>query len=198
MDKNLKHTGTHILELLAEKYGTDKLTHGYIPHYIKHLPKKPKKILEIGCFKGASLRMWRECFPDCELQTLDIFKQHSPPTDIGNLICHTGSQSDIKVLSMLKDYDFDVIIDDGSHNSHDQNTSFDYLFKNALKRKGLYVVEDLHCCTEEFYRRGMKFEETILGRIKQANASGTSGTLAPAFPYRHHLYLDKIAFIHAD
>ena len=39
---------------------------------------------------------------------------------------------------------FDIIIDDGSHVSTDQNVSLAYLFRH-LKSSGFYVLEDLDC-----------------------------------------------------
>jgi predicted methyltransferase len=39
---------------------------------------------------------------------------------------------------------FDVIVDDGGHNTAQQLSSFMMLFQHALKPGGLYVIEDLH------------------------------------------------------
>lgn len=156
--------GTH-LEALAAKYGTDKLQHGYIPFYEKHLPKEPKRILEIGVKEGRSLMMWSEYFPDAEIHGLDLF---SSPTEeevncyLGEQIeklqlefaasihLHKGNQCDWKLLEELRKYDFDVIIDDGSHNSRDQLITYFGLFNGKH-----YFIEDLHCCGEEFYRQGL-------------------------------------------
>lgn len=171
------------LSYLAQKYGTDKLQHGYIPYYEKHLPKEPGRLLEIGCFKGASLRMWREYFPAAELHTIDLFHENKQPDDIFNLHCHKGSQSDLNFLKSITQK-FDVIIDDGSHNSEDQIISFERLFHHNLIPGGVYVCEDLHCCKEEFYRNGLHFSETLLGHLKSGN-----------FPFPFQLFDDKIAFI---
>lgn len=67
------------LDELSVKYGTDKgsLKHNYMPFYEKHLPKNPKKILEIGVLKGASLAMWSEYFPEAIIHGLDLFSDHS-------------------------------------------------------------------------------------------------------------------------
>lgn len=139
------------LHQLAADYGTDKLKHGYLDFYEKTLPRNPKRILEIGCYKGASLRMWREYFPDTELHTLDLFIENEPPTDIPGLIIHKGNQCDWLLLEELRKFDFDVIIDDGSHNSRDQMITF-----FGLAHPGChYYIEDLHCCAEDFYRQGL-------------------------------------------
>lgn len=168
---------------LAIKYGTDKSDHGYIPYYEEHLPSNPKRILEIGCLTGASLRMWREYYPDAEIHCLDLFEEHNPPTDISGVIYWKGSQTDQYLLEQLRRIEFDVVVDDGSHNSIDQLVSFWSLF-GATK---LYVCEDLHCAKDEPYRQGLPFKYTMLGLMNRG-----------VFPIRHILHNDKIAFIYAD
>lgn len=168
---------------LAQKYGTDKAGHGYIPHYEAHLPERPKRILEIGCLTGASLRMWREYFPDAEIHCLDLFEEHKEPTDITSVIYWKGSQTDQYILEQLRRIEFDVIIDDGSHNSVDQLVSFWSLI-GATK---LYVCEDLHCAKDEPYRQGLPFSLTLLGQLK-----------AGIFPLPNNFYDDKISFIYAN
>lgn len=144
------------LAKLAQQYNTDKLTHGYIPFYEQTLPENPARILEIGCFKGASLRMWRDYYPNAELHTLDLFVENHPPTDIRGLITHCGNQCDFMLLEQLRKYNFDVIIDDGSHNSRDQMiTFFGLMHKNCH-----YYIEDTHCCQEEFYQQGLPYTLT--------------------------------------
>lgn len=136
---------------LAEKYGTDKLSHGYLPFYAQHLPENPKKILEIGVKEGASISMWRELFPDTEIHGLDLFEEFPfPLTD--EAIWHKGNQVDHLLLEQLRKEDFDVIIDDGSHNSRDQMMTFYGLFNGKH-----YFIEDVHCCRESFYRDGLPF-----------------------------------------
>jgi len=154
------------LEALAAKYGTDKLEHGYIPFYEKHLPKEPKRILEIGVKEGRSLAMWAEYFPDAEIHGLDLFLENTQGNVWDYLVLqdapliktslHSGNQCDWRVLEELRKYDFDVIIDDGSHNSRDQLMTFFGLFNSKH-----YFIEDLHCCREGFYRQDLPYEATI-------------------------------------
>jgi len=55
----------------------------------------------------------------------------------------TGDQSDPHFLKSLTDkYQYDIIIDDGSHFPQHQILTFQHLF-SVLKPGGLYVVEDL-------------------------------------------------------
>lgn len=177
------------LEELAEKYSTDKLQHGYIPYYEQHLPKNPGRILEIGCLTGASIRMWREYFPNTEIHCLDLFEEHQPPEDIPGVIYWKGSQTDQYVLEQLRRLHFDVIIDDGSHNSRDQLITFWSLWGCC----DLYVVEDLHCALDEPYRQGMGLGNTMLAQLTISFYGSHN------FPIQHtELYNDKIAFIYAD
>lgn len=149
------------LQQLSEKYGTDKSTHGYCPFYEQHLPKNPKKLLEIGVLKGDSIRMWKEWFPDCEIHGLDLFEANPVP-DIEGVIWHKGNQCDYLLLDRLRNENFDVIIDDGSHNSRDQMITFFGLFNGNQ-----YYIEDTHCCKQPFYNQGLPFDMTALGLFNQ-------------------------------
>lgn len=145
------------LSQLAAKYGTDKLDHGYIPYYEATLPKNPKRILEIGVKEGASIRMWKDYFPDAEIHGLDLFMEFPKP-DIPGVIWHKGNQCDWRILEELRKYNFDVIIDDGSHNSRDQLMTFFGLFNGKH-----YYIEDVNCADEDFYRQGLPFTMTAKG-----------------------------------
>lgn len=146
---------------LALKYNTDKHEHGYMPFYEKWLPKNPIRLLEIGVKQGNSMRMWQEYFPDCELHGLDLFVEYQPPEDV-NAIWHRGNQIDYLMLENLRRLNFDVIIDDGSHNSRDQMMTFFGLFAGKH-----YFIEDLQCGHEEFYRQGLPYEMTATSVFKR-------------------------------
>jgi hypothetical protein len=176
------------LEHLAFIHGTDKLQHGYISFYEKHLPINPTRILEIGCLTGASLRMWRDYYPLAEIHCLDLFEEHKPPDDIPGVIYWKGNQTDQFILEQLRRLHFDVVIDDGSHNSRDQLITFWSLWGCC----DLYIVEDLHCSYDEPYRQGLHIGDTMLGQMDDADHSfGFCG-------HKFHKYLSKIAFIYAD
>lgn len=153
---------------VAEKYNTDKQGHGYMPYYAQHLPERIDCMLEIGIAKGASAQMWQELYPDTDLHYLDLFLD---PKHVNVKWCrerfivpHKGSQSDISVLSRISEQ-FNVIIDDGSHNAHDQWVSFKHLFVNNLAPDGIYCLEDTHCNKDSFYwsHDVTEFEHTPLG-----------------------------------
>jgi hypothetical protein len=171
------------LKMASDMYG-DKWTHGYMPHYAKHLSEIDiSSLLEIGCEKGLSIKMWKEILPTVSISCIDLFMEHPVP-DIPGVEFIKGNQLDHELLYNLRNnLRFDVIIDDGSHNSRDQLVTFWSLVGTSR----LYVVEDLHCCNDELYRQGLPFEKTMLGQMQ-------NGT----FPFVHHLYDNKIAFIYAD
>lgn len=170
------------LESLAAKYVTDKLAHGYIPFYEKNLPKEPKRILEIGVKEGRSLAMWAEYFPNAEIHGLDLFEEKNIEhvrfditahvgynIDSEKIVLHKGNQCDYLLLEQLRKFDFDVIIDDGSHNSRDQLITFFGLFNGKY-----YFIEDLHCNFDEPYSQGLPelFRAVnIFSDIKQGNAA---------------------------
>lgn len=143
------------LQKLAFMYGTDKLDHGYIPFYERWLPEKPKKILEIGVKEGKSIRTWLKYFPDASIHGLDLFKEFPVPFNDPRVTWHEGNQCDWELLEQLRKEDFDVIIDDGSHNSRDQMITFFGLFNGKH-----YFIEDLHCCQDEFYQQGLPYAYT--------------------------------------
>ena len=51
---------------LGLKYKTDKASedHNFLDFYEEHLPKNPKRLLEVGTYEGASLEMWRDFYPN--------------------------------------------------------------------------------------------------------------------------------------
>lgn len=172
-----------VLEKVRAEFLTDKITHGYMEHYAKHLPESVGSLLEIGCERGASIRMWKYLFPAAKITSMDLF-QEFPKPDIEGIEFIKGNQLDHELLYHLRNHRiFDVIIDDGSHNSRDQLVTF----YSLVGISPLYVVEDLHCCNDELYRQGLPFERTMLGQIQ-----------AGTFPFRHYLHDNKIAFIYAD
>ena len=60
---------------IGKKYGTDKVAHNYTDTYdiaFRELREKPLNILEIGVWKGQSLRTFKEYFPNSKIYAIDI------------------------------------------------------------------------------------------------------------------------------
>lgn len=135
---------------IANKHQCDKGTqhfdkHGYTETYSKLIDRTtPYRMLEIGIFTGASLRMWKEYNPAIQLSAIDI----NPEC----LTLENEKLADIHIVDqgnkyMLDDIvgKFDFIIDDGSHKMSDHQIALSALFKK-LKSGGKYFIEDLHVC----------------------------------------------------
>lgn len=124
-----------------------KMEH-YLPVYdrlLAHLEGQKVSFLEIGVFRGGSVRMWRDFFaPGSSVAFIDIDPAckalELPGTDI--LI---SDQTDAAFLTGLgaKKGPFDLIVDDGGHKMHQQIASFRALWPH-LKDCGTYIVEDTH------------------------------------------------------
>jgi len=125
------------------KHGTDKATyHGFTDFYEREFNKlqfHPKTILEVGIKDGASLRAWHEFFPNAIVIGVDI----NPSFDIPGVVTLRGDATTTQFYHQIKDIKFDLIIDDGSHMTQDQQTTFLYLSR-LLKFTGLYIMEDIH------------------------------------------------------
>ena len=142
----------HDLKALAAIHGTDKWNcHWYAQHYerfFKAIRKKPLTLLEIGIGGydnpdkgGASLRMWKDYFPNAHIAGLDL----EDKSGIAEKRIETfrGDQSDPDVLKgiIAKIGRPDIIVDDGSHINQHVIASFKVLFP-LLKDTGIYAVED--------------------------------------------------------
>jgi hypothetical protein len=140
---------------LARRHGSDKADHGYAPFYedlFRGRRERPLKILEVGVggyerqddptFGGASLRMWKDYFPNAQIWGLDILDKSGVAEDRITIV--RGSQTDEALLRGLhRDHGpFDVVIDDGSHIPALTNETFRILFP-LLAADGVYVIEDV-------------------------------------------------------
>ncbi len=168
------------LDELALKYGTDKssLGHNYCPLYEKHLPKTVKKLIEIGVWHGDSIRMFKEWYNDQgEFFAMDVFGgEVIPEPSLINLgiTPFKGSQSDISFLKRIP-HQFDVLVEDGSHHSDEQVITFRHMFKNNIADGGVYCLEDVHCCKDPYWWRGVvkKLDDTVLGIFTKYLNGGT-------------------------
>lgn len=128
------------LQLLGELHGTDKATHHmYCDFYESVLPKEIGALLEIGVKDGASLKMWRDYYAGAFIVGLDVKHMTSIP---GCFIAQVDANSD-NARRGLSGYDFDIIVDDGSHKCTDQRRSFE-IYWPMLQPGGFYIIEDVH------------------------------------------------------
>lgn len=135
-----------LIEIL-ESYPTDKIANGFGPIYealFSPLRYTTVSILEIGIFKGGSLRAWRDYFPNATVFGLDIEKTFVHPLEKEERIeARIVDAADHVELSKWigKKY-FDIIIDDGSHRKSEILAAFDILWPR-LYPGGIYSIEDI-------------------------------------------------------
>ena len=143
-------------EVFVRTGGGHKWIH-YLPIYESVIDSsRPIRMLEIGVFRGGSLRMWREYLhPESVVVGIDINTDCGRFDDPSNNVhVRIGSQDDAGFLhEVAAEFGpFDVIIDDGSHLASHMIESFRQLFSSALVDGGSFVVEDLHANYWKPYR----------------------------------------------
>lgn len=167
------------LDELALKYGTDKSSegHNYCPHYEKHLPEKVNKFLEIGAWKGAGIRMFKEWYNnEGQFYAFDRFLDGHGLITIGQLQAEginsfEGSQSDLWFLETIKDK-FTVISEDASHHWGDQILTFKRMFVNNMEEGGVYVCEDIF--DEPYWGQGViaNFKDNLWHVLNRVSHGG--------------------------
>ena len=104
-----------MLDAIGLKYRTDKcsMEHNYLNKYAFFLEKfrlQPIRLLELGIFNGASLRMWQEYFPYAEIYGVDIADRCSQYADERIHIIQVDL-SDPERVAKLKEIRPQIIID---------------------------------------------------------------------------------------
>lgn len=145
---------TGLLQQIGERWGTDKATyHRYCDFYEDHLPGRDFSgtMLEIGIMDGASLGMWRDYWPLATIVGVDNVPR-AIPARLHGVVTVLGDATDPEFVGQLADLGpFDVILDDASHQTGDQQATFALLWP-YLRLGGRYIVEDLHTSHMANYR----------------------------------------------
>lgn len=128
-----------ISKILA-KYDTDKVkehTYGIFYDYLfqNYDREKPINLLEIGTYKGESLKAWREIFPNAKITGIDIVDMVENKDPSINYIIQ-----DIKEFKPTEEYY--IIIDDGSHWLRDIVPMVNNCVYK-LKKNGIMIIEDV-------------------------------------------------------
>lgn len=128
--------------------GDKGTVHSYIDIYadlLEPFRHKACTFMEIGLARGLSLAMWREYLPLAHIVGVDTVISFDPEPHLK----HVGTtlvQGDATKPEFLKELDgvnFDVVIDDGSHQTQDQIATFK-LIKDRMNPGGLYIIEDVN------------------------------------------------------
>lgn len=159
---------------LCDEYGTDKgeltsdsnpypwKSHNYTDFYstiFKQRRDSVESLLECGIgttntdvpghmgpqgVPGASLRVWRDYFPNAEVTGIDIddnvlFSENRIET---YCVDQTSADDISQFMSKSKTDEFDIIIDDGLHEYHANITLFENIIDH-LSKNGVYIIEDV-------------------------------------------------------
>jgi hypothetical protein len=159
------------LNELIQKYRSDKNASNYTPTYEKEfegIKDTITSILEIGLgtiiegvhssmydwktsrvidgesfndyMPGASLRAWKEYFRNAQIYGGDIQKDTQFEEErIKTFLFNSTNLEECN--NALQDLQFDIIIDDGSHDVEDQINTMKSLYNRA---KMFYIIEDIH------------------------------------------------------
>ena len=129
--------------------------HDYLSYY-KHIISRVKsnfKLLEIGISHGYSIVSFCRTYPQSIIYVTDIDLSY---WNTNKKSFNITPEENKRLIIMKEDAtkqdfsnkiptDLDIILDDGSHNPNDMINSFKLLFKNNLKKGGIYIIEDVHC-----------------------------------------------------
>lgn len=138
----------------------------YFPVYESHFGRyvnRPMKFLEIGCWLGGSLQMWKRYFgPHAMIVGIDI-NPECAAFEEDQIAVRIGDQADPDFLKAVVDEfgAFDAVLDDGSHVMEHIATSFAFLYPRTAE-DGIYMVEDLHTAYMENFGGGLRRPDTFI------------------------------------
>jgi|TARA_B100001094_G_scaffold309649_1_gene343501 hypothetical protein len=176
-----------LVEILSKyNFNTDKGNpHTYIEYYDKMFSdcrEEQINLLEIGVFHGESMKLWSKYFPNVNLYGIDIFtriegnvrldinyvnenlKGYDVQLDVVDSCSESSDRKKVRdeYLSQFEDGFFDIIIDDGQHNSESQTLTYNN-FKSKVSKGGLYIIEDI----KPWLDGGTRSERTHLEHLQR-------------------------------
>ena len=150
-------------------YQSHKWTN-YFEIYDKHFSRfqgKNPTVLEVGVKRGGSLEMWNYYFDgQCKIYGIDV-NMHCLQIRIPNVEVIMGDQGSVDFWDRMKSYlpKIDIFIDDGSHHSSHQITTFDCMYDH-ISDDGIYLCEDVHCSYRGRYGGGLRDPRSFIEYTK--------------------------------
>jgi hypothetical protein len=201
---------SNTLDALGQKHGTDKSSgpgaHDYLRKYeffLRAWKDLDFTFLELGVFKGASLRVWSEYFTKAKIVGVDI-EPKAQSFDIAEATLLIGDLANDDFLGSLAALNPKVILDDASHWWPDQLRSLFGLYP-GLQSGGLYIIEDIHTSFEPLaphFAAGydtppfyfcLKLAEYLTGNDRPAPIFPDKNLVPLARDDKHNLLLRAIA-----
>jgi glycosyltransferase involved in cell wall biosynthesis len=170
---------------LAEAFDTDKNrrtgnAHGYARVYERLLgPRRLalRRLMEVGLSRSRadkvpSADLWQSYFPFCQVIGVDAGDFSALNTSrFTAYVCDPRKRDDLRQLALtLEGGSIDVIIDDGSHASADQQTTLVELFP-LLADGGWYFIEDLDWQPPGEDRSKVTASKVLLGELQESGVA---------------------------
>jgi hypothetical protein len=139
------------LSELVDNERTDKNTvHSYLELYQKLLSDKKetaKSVLEVGIYKGGSIKLWDDYFTNATIYGVDIMPIHDVWETIQNketikLFTSVDAYTETFFNETFKDIKFDFMLDDGPH-TLESMIQFIKLYSTLLTEDGILIIEDV-------------------------------------------------------
>jgi cephalosporin hydroxylase len=138
---------------LVDNSITDKNTvHSYLPLYQRLLVSKKEtalNVLEVGIYKGGSLKLWSDFFTNANVYGLDIININDVWDGIKNnpkIILHTSidayNNDFVNTQFLDKNIKFDFMLDDGPHTLQSMK-KFIKLYSPMMTDDGILIIEDV-------------------------------------------------------
>ena len=223
---DLDNIKLNTLDELFHHYGSDKANifklnkktgHGFSNFYEKNFYKyKNKKIniLEIGSYAGGSAAAFVKYFPNAKIFCFDInisnFKYKSKNIHVFGIDMNNEKKTNEILKSIFSKYnfeDFDLIIDDGSHNLSDILNGLKFYFK-YVNSNGIYIIEDFkhpnyytynkninHILIDELLHNLQKKKISISSVFTKDDQINLINQIEKIEIYKGNLYDSDIAFI---
>ena len=154
---NIKQDHLALCKLMA-KYGSDKgspagvcgiAVHNYSAYYHALFGQHRNdvtRVFELGILGGASVRAWRDYFPNATIFGGDYKRECLIQEDRirSFLVDQTSPTSIVDLWYSNQDLQdpIDIIVDDALHEPHANITFFENSF-HKLREGGVYIIEDL-------------------------------------------------------
>jgi len=181
---------------IARKYPTDKVDNGYTPFYDSVFsPHRSEfeKVCEIGVKYGGSISMWSDYFYNSTVYAIDAIEEwynHIPKIDrVVGFFGNTRIRDDIKKFQQTCGSDFDMILDDGCHQTSAQQIAFGSFFP-LVKSGGYYVIEDVSCCLDPHYGEEDRSDAVLIALI-ELSQTGKLGSCSSHMENHEREYIES-------
>ena len=169
------------LNRLSSEFGTDKDSpHSYIQNFYQGFFSSfeaPKRLVEIGIWKGASCALWKIAFPECRVTGVDISVDELHPL-AGELV-NQGKIELIKLDAYSQSFseavggNIDLLIDDGPHTIKTQILALKY--RNLLSEKGTIIIEDIQKGAIDVRRLKKSLPKNVRSNCQYVSFAGDTG-----------------------